>query len=147
MAAKAVLSVVSGPNEGDSVTVEAGSCRIVGRHLSDSETALIDRDGNRILDGAAVNILEEHLQEKVPDLGVNKGFSDESFERGPDIILADDSISRAHAMIFVDSSGVGVIDLASTNGTFVNNERISTALCKDGDSIGLGSSDLVVKLR
>ena len=128
------------------ITVRVQNVELSGT-LSDSETALIDRDGNRVLDGAAVNILEEHLQDKVPDLGTNQAFSDQAFERGPDIIFADDSISRAHAMVFVDVNGVGVIDLASTNGTFVNTERVSTALCGNGDTIGLGNSELTVKLR
>ena len=80
-------------------------------------------------------------------LGTAEAFSSSTFERGSDIVFADDSISRAHAMVFYDESGVGIIDLASTNGTFVNRERISSALVHDGDTVTLGSSDLAVQIR
>ncbi len=146
---KATLTASVGPNEGDSVTVEVGTCRLIGRHLSEHETAFIDRDGNRVLDGQAADILEQHLKERTPPLGTTKAprFSSETFERGPDIIFADDSISRAHAMVFYDQSGFGIIDLASTNGTFVNAERGASALVSDGDSITLGNRELTVRLR
>ena len=50
MTRRAILTVVSGPNTGDSLTIEMGTCRLVGRHLSESETAMMDREGNRLLD-------------------------------------------------------------------------------------------------
>lgn len=148
MPRRAVLTTTSGPNEGDTVSLELGSCRLIGRHLSDDETSLIDRDGNRVLDAPAAEILKNHLHDRSPALsGATPKFSADSFDRGPDIIFADDSISRAHAMVFFDGSGVGIIDLASTNGTFVNNERVSSSLITDGDVVGIGTSELVLKVR
>lgn len=146
---RAILTTTSGPNEGDTVSIEHGSCRLVGRHLSENETAFIDRDGNRVLDGPAADILTQHLRERSPAVGVSapEKFSAETFERGPDIIFADDSISRAHAMVFYDGHHVGIIDLASTNGTFVNNERISSTMMADGDTVTIGNSELVLKVR
>lgn len=146
---RAVFTVTAGPNDGDTVSIDQGSCRLIGRHLSETETAFIDRDGNRVLDSAAVDILSTHLKERAPDIGVGamQAFSASAFDRGPDIIFADDSISRAHAMLFYDSAGVGIIDLASTNGTFINTERIGSALIADGDVIALGNSELSVKIR
>lgn len=149
MGSRAVLKVVEGPNAGDTLSIEVGTCRLIGRHLSDAETAFIDRDGNRVLDGSAADILTGHLQERSPAVGTTpqEEFSGQAFERGPDIILADDSISRAHAMVFYDDSGFGVIDLASTNGTFVDNERINSALVATGKQISLGNSNLTVTLE
>ncbi len=145
---RAVLAVTAGPNEGDSVRLEVGSCRLVGRHLSEAETMLIDRDGNRLLDNNAADLVTKHLKDKSPvaDKG-GAGFSANAFERGPDIIFKDDSISRAHAMIFFDKGGLGVIDLASTNGTFLNSERVGSSIVKDGDVITVGKSDMTVRLR
>jgi hypothetical protein len=145
---RAILTVTAGPNDGDTVSLELGSCRLIGRHLSETETAFIDRDGNRILDSTAVDILSKHLKERTPDVGVSalEGFSSAAFDRGADIIFADDSISRAHAMVFYDKNGVGLIDLASTNGTFINNERVGSALIADGDVITIGNSELSVKI-
>src|SRR4051812_883133 len=116
---RAIFRVTAGPNAGDTVSVELGGCRLIGRHLSENETAFIDRDGNRVLDPTAASILSEHLKERSPQpepAAAAPAFSVTAFERGPDVIFSDDSISRAHAMLFFDTSGVGVIDLASTNG-------------------------------
>lgn len=156
-ARRAVLNITTGPNEGDALSLETGFCRLIGRHLSESETVLMDRDGNRMLDETATEIIEKHLQKHAPipesadkkesALQAEDVFTASTFERGSDIIFADDSISRAHAMVFFDDSGVGIIDLASTNGTFVNSERVSSAILRDGDTINLGNSDVVVKLR
>ncbi len=148
MARKAILTAAAGPNEGDSVSIELGTCRLIGRHLSEHETAFIDHDGNRVLDAPAVQLIEKHLQDRTPAHGAKAArFSSETFERGADIIFADDSISRAHAMVFYDASGFGIIDLGSTNGTFVNAERVASAMVGDGDVIGIGNSELTVKVR
>ena len=146
---RAVFTVTAGPNDGDTVSIDQGSCRLIGRHLSETETAFIDRDGNRILDSAAADILTKHLKERAPDVTIGgvSAFNAEAFDRGPDVIFADDSISRAHAMLFYDNSGVGIIDLASTNGTFINTERVGSSLVADGDVIALGNSELAVKIR
>jgi hypothetical protein len=146
---RAVLTVTVGPNAGDSITLERGSCRLIGRHLSENETAFIDRDGNRMLDASAASILEQHFKERpaVGRGGQAAGFSSETFKRGADVIFADDSVSRAHAMVFYDHAGVGIIDLASTNGTFVNSERISSAMVADDDAIAIGKSELTVRIR
>ena len=63
---KAVLTIVAGPNQGDTVSIDWGVCRLLGRHLSESETALIDRDGNRILDGQSAQLIGDHLQDRAP---------------------------------------------------------------------------------
>ncbi|OGQ83853.1 MAG: hypothetical protein A2289_27245 [Deltaproteobacteria bacterium RIFOXYA12_FULL_58_15] len=149
MPQRAVLTVTRGPNQDDAISLDTGSCRLIGRHLSDNETVMIDRDGNRLLDGQAARILTSHLKDRAPATGVSpvEGFSVNAFERGPDVILADDSISRAHAMIFLDTNGLGVIDLASTNGTFINNDRIGSALAKDGDVLTIGSSELGLQIK
>jgi hypothetical protein len=147
---RAIFKVTAGPNDGDTVSVELGACRLIGRHLSENETAFIDRDGNRVLDAAASKLLTEHLKDRspaAPSPPEGEGFSVTAFERGPDIIFSDDAISRAHAMLFFDPSGVGIIDLASTNGTYVNNERVTSTLISDGDAISLGSSELTVTFR
>jgi len=56
-----------------------------------------------------------------------------------DIELLDEGISREHARITVDADGiVGVVDLGSTNGTFVNDAPIDAAVVRAGDRIRLG---------
>ena len=143
---KAALTVIW-LEPGRYLELESGYCRLIGRHLSESETALIDRDGNRILDGNAGEIIAEHLQERAPsNVTQAPNFSASTFERGHDMIFQDNSISRAHAMIFYDAEGFGIIDLASTNGVEVNGEPVTSALIKDGDSITLGKTTLQVAI-
>src|SRR5918997_1503316 len=53
---------------------------------------------------------------------------------GCDVVLADPEVSRRHAALRHTGEGPAVEDLGSTNGTFVNGERISgTRVLSDGD--------------
>ena len=59
-----------------------------------------------------------------------------------DIILDDPGISRRHSEIRVTTDGPHLVttirDLGSTNGTFVNGERITSEHLEDGDRITVG---------
>jgi len=59
-----------------------------------------------------------------------------------DLVLDDTYASRSHAAIEVTSEGVRLVDRGSTNGTFVNDERIESRLLADGDLIRIGRSVL-----
>ncbi len=54
------------------------------------------------------------------------------------IILQDPSISRKHAKVVVDQTGVRVLDLKSKNGTKLNGAQIMEAVLKNGDRLHLG---------
>ena len=56
-------------------------------------------------------------------------------ERGNDLVLPHPEISRRHARIERDGEGWRVVDLNSTNGTWVNGERIETAPVSTGDEV------------
>ncbi len=55
------------------------------------------------------------------------------------IIIDDESVSRRHASILVGEDGYTVDDLQSTNGTFVNETRVSSQKLKDGDYLHIGN--------
>ena len=55
-----------------------------------------------------------------------------------DIVISDVNVSRIHAWITVEKGEVVVIDRGSTNGTFVNNNKVEKAKLKPGDVIQLG---------
>jgi pSer/pThr/pTyr-binding forkhead associated (FHA) protein len=61
-----------------------------------------------------------------------------------DMVLVEDMVSRKHAKIITDESSVTIQDLGSTNGTFVNGEKVRTSEIKDGDRILIGTS--IIKL-
>ncbi|HTU63832.1 MAG TPA: DUF4388 domain-containing protein [Polyangiales bacterium] len=61
-----------------------------------------------------------------------------------DMVLVEDMVSRKHAKISVDTEQVTIQDLGSTNGTFVNGERVKRATLNDGDRVLIGTS--IIKL-
>jgi diguanylate cyclase (GGDEF)-like protein len=56
------------------------------------------------------------------------------------LILDADSVSRRHARIEWNGQEHRLVDLGSTNGTFVNGSRVKEALLRDGDRIGIGKA-------
>src|SRR5262245_12084003 len=66
--------------------------------------------------------------------------------RSADIVIADPTISRAHAVIGCDAEGFFVKDMGSTNGTRVNGARSSQARLADRDEVLLGKLLLQVSL-
>jgi predicted component of type VI protein secretion system len=65
-----------------------------------------------------------------------------------EITLSDDEVSRRHARIRALDENLAIEDLGSTNGTFVNGQKL-TALVElhDGDTITMGNSELRVEAQ
>ncbi len=59
-----------------------------------------------------------------------------------DITIRDPRISREHVCINVTPGRISIIDLDSTNGTFVNGERVTKVILENGDKIHLSSDTL-----
>ena len=59
------------------------------------------------------------------------------------IFLNDMTVSRSHAKIKHDASGVSIEDLGSLNGTWVDGAIVSTAPLHDGSSIQIGTFTLI----
>ena len=60
---------------------------------------------------------------------------------GTDIVLADPEVSRRHAAIRAHGEGIAIEDLGSTNGTYVNDQRVQgTQPLSDGDTVRLGNT-------
>jgi len=55
-----------------------------------------------------------------------------------DIVIPDANVSRVHTWVTVEKNEVVVIDRGSTNGTFVNNNKVEKAKLKSGDVIQMG---------
>lgn len=144
-----LLKVVDGKGRGDVIELERGTCRALGRSLDEAEkTRLLSIDSSLMLDEDSRKIVMRYVarqfhsgssakkKEGVESLG--------SFVRGPDYYLKDGAVSRLHAMIFHDESGeVGILDMVSKNGTFVNGAEVESKILKKGDLIALGG----IKIR
>jgi pSer/pThr/pTyr-binding forkhead associated (FHA) protein len=60
--------------------------------------------------------------------------------------LSDPEVSRRHAVVRVTATGVEIEDAGSSNGTFVNGDRIAgTTVLGDGDEVRLGQTTLSVE--
>jgi hypothetical protein len=77
------------------------------------------------------------LPGRVYPLGRNTIFVGRGTE--VDIYIADPSVSGRHARLLNGSHGVEVEDLGSTNGTFVNGQRVQRTRLRNGDRLMLGS--------
>ena len=64
-----------------------------------------------------------------------------------DLQLHDSEVSRFHAELQPDGNGFKVVDLESSNGTFVNGERSTSVRLSSGDRIQLGKTHIVFKVR
>ncbi len=66
--------------------------------------------------------------------------------KGNDIVLGRSNISKRHSRIVVKDGKIIVIDLKSTNGTFVNGEKITgPRVIEEGDKIFIG--DFTIEVR
>lgn len=59
-----------------------------------------------------------------------------------DLVLMEDMVSRRHAKLVLQAREVSIQDLGSTNGTFVNGEKIDKAALSVGDRVLIGTSIL-----
>src|SRR5438067_1251605 len=64
-----------------------------------------------------------------------------------DLVLIEDMVSRKHARLTLAAGGITIADLGSTNGTFVNGEKVRRAQLKEGDRILIGTSILKLVAR
>ena len=68
---------------------------------------------------------------------------------GADIILDDPGISRRHSELRVTTDGPHFVttirDLGSTNGTYVNGERITSEHLEDGDRVTVGRTSITFR--
>ena len=76
----------------------------------------------------------------VPSAPVTMGRAPAAAMAFPD----DGFISSVHLSVQADPEGVRITDLRSTNGTFLNGERVSSALANVGDVVQIGTMTMQV---
>ena len=64
-----------------------------------------------------------------------------------DFIVDAALVSRLHCRLTAGATELEVVDLESTNGTFVNGERTGRAILKSGDRLGVGRVELLINLE
>ena len=63
-----------------------------------------------------------------------------------DFILEAALVSRLHCRLEAGSEYLEVVDLSSTNGTYVNDSRVDRARLTSGDRLRIGRVELTVRL-
>lgn len=80
-----------------------------------------------------------------PDLGLEREVDRVPFtigRQGADLTVADPSVSRLHATLTVEGGRFVLRDRQSTNGTFVDGERVEEATLGHGVKFRLGDTTL-----
>jgi pSer/pThr/pTyr-binding forkhead associated (FHA) protein len=62
-----------------------------------------------------------------------------------DFVLDAALVSRLHCRLEADDTALEVVDLESTNGTFVNDRRVTRAKLVSGDRLRVGRVELEVE--
>ena len=66
---------------------------------------------------------------------------------GAEFIVEAALVSRLHCQLSATGDTLHVKDLGSTNGTFVNGKRITSAELQDGDRLAVGRVELKVSRK
>ena len=95
--------------------------------------------------------LKPHIVVKGLEAGVTQPFGEERITIGRradnHLVIDADNISRQHLCIERQGEEYLATDMGSSNGTFLNDQRIQSAALKDGDSLRIGDYTLTVRLR
>ncbi|MCW2519238.1 MAG: transporter ATP-binding protein, partial [Mycobacterium sp.] len=85
-----------------------------------------------------LKILRPGRGPEVPAGGIKIGRATDN-----DIVVPDVLASRHHATLVPTAGGTQIVDNRSINGTFVNGQRVDSAVLHDGDVVTIGNIDLV----
>jgi pSer/pThr/pTyr-binding forkhead associated (FHA) protein len=61
-----------------------------------------------------------------------------------DFVVDAALVSRLHCRLSAGAGEIEAVDLESTNGTYVNGQRVDRAVLKEGDKLRVGAVELVV---
>lgn len=120
---------------------------VFGTPVGEPNPAEIHRQPLTAADQAAVNALPAGsallIVQRGPNAGARFLLDTERITAGrhprSDIFLDDVTVSRKHCeFIHADAGGYSVRDVGSLNGTYVNRERIESAVLEAGDEVQIG---------
>jgi len=92
-----------------------------------------------------------HLRRCKLTLATDSGPREYSFDKAEvtiggmqdnDVVVRDDTVSRYHCKIVQEDQAYVLVDLRSTNGTFVNNVRIREAFLRPGCTLAVGQTQI-----
>ncbi len=116
-------------------------------HGAEKPRAILAEDVRIVAGSVAIEALVDETPTKLSVDGVvlvdgmTIGRSDEC-----GIVVPNVRVSRFHAKIVMERGGLAIEDTGSTNGTFVNGERVGRRTLASGDEIGVGDVALRVEV-
>jgi Cdc6-like AAA superfamily ATPase len=87
-------------------------------------------------------LILEKKGDKIQEYTLNQEYTTLGRYTGNEVVLEDRSVSGHHAKIITIEGRSFLKDLNSTNGTYVNSERIKRCVLKNGDVISLARGRL-----
>jgi hypothetical protein len=133
----------------------------VGIGFSSPPSVELREDGGTVLGGIEIRVLEDESASEpakteilvlrmatgMPADGRYRVSRDLRVGRNAEseIFLVDPSVSRNHAVLEVRGDQVVVRDTGSTNGTFVNGERVQLRTLRPGDRVAFGKTEMTVE--
>jgi len=112
------------------------------RQDTDATLKIITKEPFRTLLLKKVKLVAAKGRELGKEFVIDKGLLRIGSKKENDVVIADDTVSRHHAVIEEKKGQYIIRDLESTNGTFVNGLRVSEAFLNEGSIIKLGNTEL-----
>lgn len=126
------------------IPLVVGRCLLLGRSPDTRHTGMLPQLSLWNLEHEDHALVAAHLRTRVQHSGARAVLA--SFERDDDVGLSDDAVSSRHAMLFCDEAGVTLLDMGSTNGSWVNGERTMSAALERNDLLRLGGTRFLVEV-
>ena len=104
--------------------------------MSDTPDWVADARDALVADGDYIGFERDDRVNVVP---LQDGWTRVGRSLSAHVRFDDPTVSRRHALIHRDGSGVRVLDDRSLNGVFLNGERVDWHELEDGDQIAIGA--------
>jgi pSer/pThr/pTyr-binding forkhead associated (FHA) protein len=92
-----------------------------------------------------IEIISSPANLKTNRIPLQEGANVLGREKGCDIEITDPRISSKHAIIMVQGQEVEILDQNSTNGIYLNDQRVRKAKWADGATVFIGNTELRLK--
>ncbi len=109
-----------------------------------TQETVIEEEG--LVEGAPALLIIKSGRKSGATFPLRKKVINMGRDSSNEIVIDDPKSSRQHAKIKLEGDNFVIYDLASSNGTFVNGEKITSVKLNDGDEIKIGDTVLAFKL-
>lgn len=109
-----------------------------------TQETVIEEEG--VVEGAPALLIIKSGRKSGATFPLRKKVINMGRDSSNEIVIDDPKSSRQHAKIKLEGDNFVIYDLASSNGTFVNGEKITSVKLNDGDEIKIGDTVFAFKL-